>query len=250
MSIAPESTVVLGNRFATELPELAVRWQAESTPEPRLLVLNEPLAAELGLDARVAAQPRRVGCAGRQRGCPRAPSRSPRAMPATSSAAGCPASATVAHCCSANSSTPTGRLRDLHLKGSGRTPFARGGDGLAAVGPMLREYVVSEAMHALGIPTTRSLSVVATGRQCNARPCSTEPSWRASQRVTCAWAASNTSRLQANSMSCGASPTTRSPGTTPQPPRPTIRTSRYSTRSSPLRPSWWPDGCWSGSSTG
>ncbi|MBW3550307.1 MAG: YdiU family protein, partial [Proteobacteria bacterium] len=57
-----------------------------------------------------------------------------------------------------------GRLRDLHLKGSGRTPFARGGDGLAAVGPMLREYVVSEAMHALGIPTTRALAVVATGR--------------------------------------------------------------------------------------
>ena len=56
-----------------------------------------------------------------------------------------------------------GRLRDVHLKGSGRTPFARGGDGLAAVGPMLREYVVSEAMHALGIPTTRSLAVVATG---------------------------------------------------------------------------------------
>ena len=57
-----------------------------------------------------------------------------------------------------------GRARDLHLKGSGRTPFARGGDGLAAVGPMLREYLVSEAMHALGIPTTRSLAVVATGK--------------------------------------------------------------------------------------
>ncbi len=56
-----------------------------------------------------------------------------------------------------------GRRRDLHLKGSGRTPFARGGDGLAAVGPMLREYVVGEAMHALGIPTTRALAVVATG---------------------------------------------------------------------------------------
>ncbi len=55
-------------------------------------------------------------------------------------------------------------MRDLHLKGSGRTAFARGGDGLAAVGPMLREYVISQAMHALGIPTTRSLAVVATGR--------------------------------------------------------------------------------------
>lgn len=60
---------------------------------------------------------------------------------------------------------PAGRLRDLHLKGSGRTPFSRpGSDGLAAVGPMLRELVVSEAMHALGIPTTRVLAVVATGR--------------------------------------------------------------------------------------
>ena len=58
-----------------------------------------------------------------------------------------------------------GRPRDLHLKGSGRTPFARGGDGLAAVGPMLREFVISEAMHALGIPTTRSLAVLATGHQ-------------------------------------------------------------------------------------
>ena len=57
----------------------------------------------------------------------------------------------------------SGGVRDLHLKGSGRTPFARGGDGLAAVGPMLREYVISEAMHALGVPTTRSLAVVATG---------------------------------------------------------------------------------------
>ena len=58
-----------------------------------------------------------------------------------------------------------GRRRDLHLKGSGRTPFARGGDGKAAVGPMLREYLMGEAMHGLGIPTTRGLSVVATGER-------------------------------------------------------------------------------------
>jgi len=56
-----------------------------------------------------------------------------------------------------------GRRRDLHLKGSGRTPFARGGDGKAVVGPMLREHLIGEAMHALGIPTTRALAVVATG---------------------------------------------------------------------------------------
>ena len=56
-----------------------------------------------------------------------------------------------------------GRRRDVQLKGSGRTPYSRGGDGRAALGPVLREYLVSEAMHALGIPTTRSLAAVATG---------------------------------------------------------------------------------------
>jgi uncharacterized protein YdiU (UPF0061 family) len=58
-----------------------------------------------------------------------------------------------------------GLRRDIQLKGSGRTPFSRNGDGRAALGPMLREYVISEAMHALGIPTTRSLAVVTTGEQ-------------------------------------------------------------------------------------
>ena len=56
-----------------------------------------------------------------------------------------------------------GARRDLHLKGAGRTPFSRRGDGRATLGPMLREYIISEAMHALGIPTTRSLAVVTTG---------------------------------------------------------------------------------------
>jgi uncharacterized protein YdiU (UPF0061 family) len=56
-----------------------------------------------------------------------------------------------------------GLRRDIQLKGSGRTPYSRGGDGRAALGPVLREYIVSEAMHALGIPTTRALAAVATG---------------------------------------------------------------------------------------
>ena len=56
-----------------------------------------------------------------------------------------------------------GQRHDLHLKGSGRTPYSRGGDGRAALGPMLREYVISVAMYALGIPTTRSLAVISTG---------------------------------------------------------------------------------------
>ena len=59
--------------------------------------------------------------------------------------------------------TPTGDRRDIQLKGPGPTPYSRRGDGRAALGPMLREFIVSEAMHALGIPTTRSLAVVMTG---------------------------------------------------------------------------------------
>ncbi len=59
--------------------------------------------------------------------------------------------------------TPEGDRFDIQLKGSGRTPYSRGGDGRATLGPMLREYIISEAMHALGIPTTRSLAVVTTG---------------------------------------------------------------------------------------
>jgi len=61
--------------------------------------------------------------------------------------------------------TPGGERFDIQLKGSGQTPYSRRGDGRAALGPMLREYIISEAMHALGIPTTRSLAVVTTGEQ-------------------------------------------------------------------------------------
>ncbi len=59
--------------------------------------------------------------------------------------------------------TSSGERFDIQLKGSGRTPYSRGGDGRAGLGPMLREYIMSEAMHALGVPTNRSLAVVTTG---------------------------------------------------------------------------------------
>ena len=61
--------------------------------------------------------------------------------------------------------TPEGEIFDIQYKGSGRTPYSRGGDGKAALGPMLREYLISEAMYHLGIPTTRSLAVVETGEK-------------------------------------------------------------------------------------
>ena len=159
----PQDWPELSARFADELPELAVPWQAAPAPAPRLLVLNEPVARDLGLDPdrlrgpdgvrllvgeRVPAGARPVAqaYAGHQFG-----GFSPRLGDGRALLLG-------------ELVDRDGRLRDLHLKGSGRTPFARGGDGLAAVGPMLREHVVSEALHALGIPTTRSLAVVATGR--------------------------------------------------------------------------------------
>ncbi|MGY1736204.1 protein adenylyltransferase SelO [Geodermatophilus sp. SYSU D00684] len=163
MTVTPGVSVALGTRFATALPEMAVPWQAVETPDPRLLVLNEPLAAELGLDPEALRGPAGVGLltgtvvpegarpvaqayAGHQFGY-----YNPRLGDGRALLLG-------------ELPGADGRPVDLHLKGSGATPFSRGGDGLAAVGPMLREYVVSEAMHALGIPTTRALAVVATGR--------------------------------------------------------------------------------------
>ncbi|MCW2793601.1 MAG: hypothetical protein JWO76_2699 [Nocardioides sp.] len=163
MSVASPLTVRLDGRFAGELSELALPWRAEEAPEPALLVLNEPLAAELGLDPDSLRSPEGIRfLVGNE-----VP---PGATPVAQAYAGhqfggySPRLGDGRALLLGEIEDPDGRLRDLHLKGSGRTPFARGGDGLAAVGPMLREYVVSEAMHALGIPTTRSLAVVATGR--------------------------------------------------------------------------------------
>jgi uncharacterized protein YdiU (UPF0061 family) len=163
VSLAPAPTVSLDDRFARELTEMALPWRAEPAPDPGLLVLNEALAVELGLDPASLRSPEGLGLlvgttvpAG--------------ATPVAQAYAGhqfggyAPRLGDGRALLLGEVVDTAGRLRDLHLKGSGRTPFARGGDGLAAVGPMLREYVVSEAMHALGIPTTRSLAVVATGR--------------------------------------------------------------------------------------
>ncbi len=163
MSAAPAEAVTLDNRFARELPALAVAWQAESAPDPKLLVVNEALARELGLDPDWLRSPDGVRFL-------IGTSLPPGATPVAQAYAGHQFGGLVPRLGDGRALLlgelvdEQGRLRDLHLKGSGATPFARGGDGLAAVGPMLREYLVSEAMHALGVPTTRSLSVVATGR--------------------------------------------------------------------------------------
>ena len=162
--MSSESTIALHDRFARELPEMAVSWQADAPPAPQLLVLNESLATELGLDADWLRSPQGLRfLVGNL-----VPSA---AAPVAQAYAGHQFGGFVPRLGDGRALLlgelvdTAGQTRDIHLKGSGATPFARGGDGLAAVGPMLREYVVSEAMHALGIPTTRSLAVVATGRQ-------------------------------------------------------------------------------------
>ena len=163
MSAASATTVVLDDRFSRELPEMAVPWQAAAAPNPQLLMLNERLAAELGLDAAWLRSPDGlsllVGAATPDGAHPVAQAYSGHQFGGFTPRLGDGRALLLGELVD-----PDGRLRDLHLKGSGRTPFARGGDGLAAVGPMLREYVISESMHALGIPTTRSLAVVATGQ--------------------------------------------------------------------------------------
>jgi protein adenylyltransferase len=150
------------NTFARELPGLYVPWRPAAVSAPRLLFLNRSLAAELGLDVTSldgpegaamfsgnalpdGAEPLAQAYAGHQFG-----GFSPQLGDGRALLLG-------------EVIDRQGRRRDIALKGSGRTPFARGGDGKAAVGPMLREVLVGEAMHALGIPTTRALAVVATG---------------------------------------------------------------------------------------
>jgi uncharacterized protein YdiU (UPF0061 family) len=151
------------NTYLRELGEgYCVPWQAATAPAPQLVYFDPALAAELNpqpaeLDpARLAqqlsgnappsgAQPIAQVYAGHQFG-----NFSPRLGDGRALLLG-------------EVLDRTGARRDLALKGSGRTPFSRGGDGKAAIGPMLREVLISECLHALGIPTTRSLAVVFTG---------------------------------------------------------------------------------------
>ena len=165
-SLSPASAprFAFDNTFVRDLSGLYEPWQAATVPEPRLLALNVGLAEELGLDSEWLASPSGVAVLSGN---------------TTPAGAASVAQAYAGH--QFGNYSPrlgdgralllgeiidtAGRRRDLHLKGSGRTPFARGGDGKAAVGPMLREYIIGEAMHALGIPTTRALAVVATGEQ-------------------------------------------------------------------------------------
>jgi serine/tyrosine/threonine adenylyltransferase len=148
--------------FASSLPELSIPWQAAEVAEPHLLLLNDQLAAELGLDSDWLREPEGVRfLVGNH--VPEGASPVAQAYAGHQFGMYVPRLGDGRALLLGELEDRNGQLRDVHLKGSGRTPFARGGDGLAAQGPMLREYLVSEAMHGLGIPTTRSLAVVGTG---------------------------------------------------------------------------------------
>ena len=150
------------NTYARELDAFYRLWQPEAASKPRLVRLNHQLAEELLADTEQLASPQGVlmlagnllpagaeplaqAYAGHQFG-----GFSPRLGDGRALLLG---EVIDRH----------GKRRDIAFKGSGRTPFSRSGDGKCALGPALREYIVGEAMAALGIPTTRALAVVATG---------------------------------------------------------------------------------------
>ncbi|WGH09451.1 protein adenylyltransferase SelO [Rothia kristinae] len=187
--------------FLQDLPELGIAWRAQSAPAPRSVLVNDGLAAQLGLDPQrlrtrtgaalltgtdlpAGTRPAALAYAGHQFGgwsprlgdgralllgdLPDAAAGFPEA--ASPEAVASPGPAAPGDAADADVDAPAretpdpASLRELHLKGIGRTPFARGGaDGNAVLGPMLREHVVGEFLHAVGIPTTRSLGVAATG---------------------------------------------------------------------------------------
>ncbi|HEX4996633.1 MAG TPA: YdiU family protein [Terriglobia bacterium] len=152
------------NTFARELDGFYFPWKAVPVARPALVRLNRELAEELGLsvdalegeeganifagnEAPAGASPLAQAYAGHQFG---------NFVPQLGDGRALLLGEVVDR---------HGKRRDIQLKGSGRTPFSRAGDGRAALGPVLREYLIGEAMHALGIPTTRALAAVTTGEE-------------------------------------------------------------------------------------
>src|ERR1700752_304308 len=150
------------NTYARELEDFYVAWKAAQVAQPRLVKLNHELAKELGLDAGAldSEEGARIfaGNDTPKGGGPLAQAYAGHQFGGFSPQLGDGRALLLGEVIDRN-----GRRRDIQLKGSGPTPFSRAGDGRAALGPVLREYLIGEAMHALGIPTTRALAAVLTG---------------------------------------------------------------------------------------
>lgn len=166
MNVSPRVSDFVGARFDNSYARLPQRFYARLAPTPvqgpRMVKLNYPLAEVLGLDVTQldsengaafftgnqlpdGAEPLAMAYAGHQFG---------NFVPQLGDGRAILLGELIGR---------DGKRRDLHLKGAGQTPFSRRGDGRAALGPVLREYIISEAMYALGIPTTRTLAAVTTG---------------------------------------------------------------------------------------
>jgi len=156
--------IAFDNTYARELEGFHVPWKPAAVPEPRLLFLNRPLAEELGLDPAEVSSPDSAalwaGNALPEGAEPIAQAYAGHQFGGFSPQLGDGRALLLGEVIDRR-----GQRRDIAFKGSGRTPFSRGGDGKAAVGPMLREVLISEALHALGIPTTRALAVAGTGER-------------------------------------------------------------------------------------
>ena len=150
------------NTYARDLKGFYVRWQAEAASKPALALLNTDLAEELGVDpGRLAGEEGLAVLSGNQEptgATPIAQAYAGHQFGGFSPRLGDGRALLLGEVIDRH-----GRRRDIAFKGSGRTPFSRNGDGKCALGPALREFLIGEAMHGLGIPTTRVLAVVATG---------------------------------------------------------------------------------------
>jgi len=159
-----QTSLQFDNTYADQLEGFYVPWQGAHVPAPKIIALNKPLAADLGLNvdalsatdlakifsgntAPTDASPIAQAYAGHQFG-----GFSPQLGDGRALLLG-------------EVLDKSGTRQDIALKGSGRTPFSRGGDGKALLGPILREYIIAEAMNALNIPTTRALAATTTGEQ-------------------------------------------------------------------------------------
>lgn len=155
-------TIDFDNSYARDLDGMYLPVQGAPAPDPALVWLNEALAVDLGLDPDDLRSPEGVamltGSAMPMGASPLAMAYAGHQFGGFSPQLGDGRAMLVGEVLNR-----AGQRRDIHLKGSGRTPFSRGGDGKAGLGPVLREVLIGEAMHGLGIPTTRALAATTTG---------------------------------------------------------------------------------------
>jgi uncharacterized protein YdiU (UPF0061 family) len=150
------------NSYARDLNGLYVAWEGAKVPAPRLVLFNRALARDLGLEEDLFQTPEGTeilaGVRSPDGASPLAQAYAGHQFGGFSPQLGDGRALLIGEVLDRS-----GDRRDIQLKGSGPTPFSRGGDGKAVIGPVLREYIVGEAMHALGVPTTRALAAVTTG---------------------------------------------------------------------------------------